>query len=202
MTIASKMARRIAHWPPERVFSRHDFLDLGSTHAIGMALMRMRQRQAIRQVRRGYFDRPRTDPLLGELAPSHTELLKAMARRTGTRFQPDSASAANALGLSNQVPMRLVYETDGSSLRLPWGLRGAIRLRHRAPRFFLPPGRWSGSVFSALRSLGKDGINEQELNRLRQQLPHEAIQQIRNDLPRAPAWMHPTLRRLIEGGDR
>ncbi|KAF0246849.1 MAG: hypothetical protein FD180_379 [Planctomycetota bacterium] len=199
MTLTSRIARRLFRWPPERVFSRHDFMDLGTTDAIGMALMRLNRRGAIRRVRRGYFDRPRTDPLLGEIFPSPTELLSAIARRNGMRFQQGPATAANALGMSDQVPMRVVYETDAPSRTLPWGPKSSIRLIHRSPRDMARAGQLSGLLFAALRSLGKGHVTDRDLSRLQQELKPEHRRQLLRDLPFAPAWMHPFLRKLGEG---
>jgi hypothetical protein len=198
MTLASRIARRLFRWPPERVFSRYDFMDLGSTDAIGMALMRLNRRGAIRRVRRGYYDRPRLDPVLGELSPSPRELLAALARRSGMRFQPGPAAAANALGMSEQVPMRLVYETDAPSRTVTWGTRGSIKLQRRAPRDLARAGRLSGQLFAALRSLGKGRVTEDNLARLKQELKPEQRRELLRDLPLAPAWMHPFLRSLAE----
>lgn len=199
MTLASRIARRLFRWPPERVFSRHDFMDLGSTDAIGMALMRLNRRGAIRRVRRGYFDRPRHDPLLGEIHPSSTELLSAMARRNGMRYQPGPATAANALGMSDQLPMRVVFETDAPSRTLTWAPRGSIRLIHRAPRDMARAGQLSGLLFAALRSLGKGHVTDLDLARLQRELKPEHRRQLLRDLPLSPAWMHPFLRKLGEG---
>lgn len=184
------------------MFSRFDFLDLGSTDAIGMALMRLHRRGEIRRVRRGYFDRPRQDPNLGEISPSHSELLGAIARRTGRRFQPGPAAAANALGLSEQVPMRLVYETDGPSRTLPWGLKGTLRLTHRSARDLAAAGRAGGLVFAALRALGKDHAGEADLERLGRELGPERRRELLRDLRFAPCWMHPYLRRIAAGPTR
>jgi len=69
----------------------------------------------IRQLARGLYDYPATDPELGTLAPPPDALAKAFAGRYAVRLQPSGAYAANLLGLSTQIPMKIVYLADGRS---------------------------------------------------------------------------------------
>lgn len=55
---------------PGRVFTPFDFLDIGSPHSGGMALMRLTRSGELRRLARGLYDVPRTQPVLGELIPA------------------------------------------------------------------------------------------------------------------------------------
>src|SRR5262245_26798567 len=92
-----------------------DFLDLGSRQAVGLALHRLAKKGAIRRLARGVYDFPKQHPVLGPLSPSADTIAQALAGRDRTRLQPAGAYAANALGLSEQVPARAVFLTDGPS---------------------------------------------------------------------------------------
>ena len=81
-------------------------------------------------------------------------IAEALARRDGVRLQPSEAAAANMLHLSDQVPMRVVYETDGPPRKIEAGTL-TIQFRRRAPRKMATAGKMSGLVFGALRGLGK-----------------------------------------------
>lgn len=196
MTLSARIAQRIRRWPLERVFSRFDFLDLGSTAAVGMALKRMQDAGEIRRVRRGYFDRPRTHPMLGELGTSSEEFVAAMARRTGMRLQPHESTAANELRLTEQVPAQIIYETDAPSREIDIGKRRPIRLKQRPLREIALASDVSRFVFSGLRAIGKANITAQRIAHLRKELKPEHRKQLLRDLRYAPAWMHPHLRTI------
>ena len=115
------------------VFSRADFLDLGTTDNIGVILARMQDAGKIRRVGRGLYELPRIHPVLGKLTPQPEAIVKAASRRSGSRLLPSGAQAANLLQLSEQVPARVVYQTDGASKVIKEGHR-TIEFQHRSPR--------------------------------------------------------------------
>src|SRR5664279_4746127 len=65
--------------------------------------------------------------------------------------------AGNLLGLSEQVPARVVFLTDGTSRKVLIG-RLIVELRKAAPRHLALAGKMSGTVIQALRHLGKDHV--------------------------------------------
>jgi len=112
MSLSDSILHRLKRAEPDRVFTRSDFLDLGSTDAVGMAIQRLVKAGKMRHVGRGLYDIPRKNPLLGELSASSDAIAAAIARRDGIRLQPSEAASANLLNLSEQVPARIVYHTD------------------------------------------------------------------------------------------
>mgnify|MGYP001815140294 CR=1 FL=1 len=104
----------------------------------------------IRQLARGLYDYPKIDPQLGSLQPSTDDIASALAGRDATRLQPSGAYAANLLGLSTQVPMKVVYLTDGRSRTVQVGKRQII-LKHTTPRNMATAGKiqWVGDSGTA-----------------------------------------------------
>ncbi len=195
-SIAQEIGRRIAEASktnPARVHTPFDFLDLGSPHSVGMALMRMVRSGALRRLTRGLYDVPRQHALLGELQPTADEIAQALSRRDGTFVQPGQAMAANLLNLSEQVPARVVYETDGPSRTVKVGSL-TVQLKHRPPRQVRSASPMSNLVFAALRSVGRDNVNEARVAHLRETLSVKDRSALLKDLPLAPAWMHQHLR--------
>ena len=151
-SIAEQINRRIAKTSrinPARVYTPFDFLDLGSPHSVGMALMRQVRGGTLRRLARGLYAVPRRHPLLGELQPTADEIAQALARRDGTSVQPAEAMAANLLKLSEQVPARAVYETDGPSRTVKVGAL-TVQLKNRPPRQVRSVSPMSHLVFAAL----------------------------------------------------
>ena len=197
-TLSRQLAQRTARLvgkDPARVFTPADFLDLGTPHAVGMAMSRMVRAGRLRRVARGLYDVPRTHPLLGELSPSTDALVQAVARRDGVVVQPLDVEATNLLGLSEQVVARPVYETNGPSRTLRVG--GVdIEFKHRSPRRVTAAAESSNLVFAALRGLGKAHVTLGRIAHLQKLLPPKQRTQLLKDLPLAPVWMHPFLRHI------
>lgn len=55
---------------------------------------------------------------LGQLFPSYEDIAQVIAKRDKVRIFPAGALAQNMLGLSTQVPMNVVYLTDGSNRKV------------------------------------------------------------------------------------
>jgi Family of unknown function (DUF6088) len=199
MKLNDKILQRMKRAGPDRVFTRSDFLDLGSTDAIGMAIQRLLKAGKLRRVARGLYDIPRTHPLLGELSATSDAIAAAIARRDGIRLQTTEAAAANLLNLSEQVPARVVYDADRRRRSVRVGHR-TIEFRERSPRK-MAAGRVSGLVMAGLRSLGRQHVTPERLAHLRKVLKPEDRRRLLQDLRFAPAWMHSHLR-FIAGEDK
>jgi len=117
--------------------------------------------------------------------------------RDAIRLQPSGAYAANMLGLSTQVPSRVVFLTDGPARRVRIGKREII-LQHTTPRNMATAGRKSGILIQALRHLGQDHVDDQVMTILRRQITDENRTAIRKVLIHAPGWIADLLRPLTE----
>ena len=191
----SKILRRIRSRKRGWVFTPDRFADLGSRQAVDLALMRHRDSGLIRQLARGLYDYPKIDPELGPLQPSTDDIASALAGRDATRLQPSGAYAANLLGLSTQVPMRVVYLTDGRPRTVEVGKRQIV-LKRTTPRNMATAGRSSGLVIQALRHLGRENVDEQIISQLDRRLDDNARKQLMNDIRYAPAWIAEIIRSL------
>jgi len=179
------------------VFTPKHFRDLGSDAAIDSTLRRMKADGTIRQLARGLYDYPIEDPDLGKVAPSADAIARALVVRDAIRIQPSGAYAANRLGLSDQVPSRVVFLTDGPARKVKVGRREII-LQHTTPRNMATAGRKSGTLIQALRYLGKDQVDDRLVETLRRQIADEDRASIRQDLVHAPGWIADLLRPLTE----
>jgi hypothetical protein len=177
------------------VFVPADFLELGSREAIDTTLHRLARSGMIRRLARGLYDYPKEHPVLGPLQPSAEVVAKALAGRDHTRFQPAGAYAANALGLSEQVPAKAVFLTDGPSRMVKIG-KATIQLRQTTARNMAAAGRLSGLLIQALRELGKEHVTQERLSHLKRTLPADQRRQLIKDIRLAPAWMRPIFREL------
>lgn len=195
--IDAKIQRRIYGSGRGSVFVPTHFTDLGARPAVDQALSRLARTGTIRRLARGVYDYPKQHAVLGELSPSVEAVAKAIAGRDRTRLQPAGAYAANLLGLSEQVPAKAVFLTDGASRTVRIGPM-TIQLRRTTPKNMATAGRLSGLLIQAFRHLGREHITAERIAHLTRTLPAEQRQGVLKDLKLAPAWMHPILRELAE----
>lgn len=197
-SIADKIIKKMRASRGEAVSSR-DFLDLGGAPAVRQSLSRLARQGKIRRVRRGLYELPRAGKLSGHpVPPSPDALVRAWARENGLRVVPSGASAANLLGLTTQVPARIVYYTNGRTRTVKLGPY-TVRFLNRGPRTMDVPGRWAPLVLQALRHLGAESVNEEIIRRLRSSLPRSARLELRNSLRYASAWQKPVLEAIADG---
>ncbi len=193
--IDRKMLVRIKARGIDWVFSPADFIDLGTRHAVDKALSRMAAGGAIRRVARGLYDVPKQHLIVGTTAPSVDEVAKAVAGKGGARLQPTGAYAANLLGLSDQVPAKVVFLTDGRRKRMRLGKLDIV-FRQTSPRIMTTAGTISGLVIQALRYLGQAQVTDDTVRKLGRKLSADDRKRMLNDLASAPAWIADIMRRL------
>ena len=179
------------------VFTPKHFQDLGSDAGIDSALRRLKAAGTIRQLARGLYDYPIHDTVLGTIAPSADDIARALVVRDAIRIQPSGAYAANVLGLSEQVPSRIVFLTDGPARKVKIGKR-EILLQRTTPRNMATAGRKSGTIIQALRYLGQDQVDDRVMATLRRQVDDKDRVALRKDILHAPAWIADILRSLME----
>ena len=134
--------------PEGGVLSPKEFLHLGSRAAVDQALSRLTKEGKLLRVARGTYVTP-VSSRFGTRAPSPEKVVHALAAQSGEVVTPHGASAANTLGLTQQVPIREVYLTSGRTRKLKLG-RSEIMVKH-APRWMLALG--SGPAGAAVRAL-------------------------------------------------
>ena len=140
-------------------------LHLGSRAAIDQALSRLARGGQLIRVCQGIYVRP-IQTRFGPRPPAVEKVIMSLSELWGETIVPCGGAAANALGLTTQVPVRPVYLTSGTNRKLRLG-ELTVELRH-APRWQLAaPHRPAGDVVRALSWLSPDEVESglQELAR-------------------------------------
>jgi hypothetical protein len=151
-SLDKRILSRIRRSGAGSVFAPNKFLDLGGRSAVGVALHRLVKAGKIRRIRRGLYDLPRSNPIIGQTAPDIMATVRALMDGSHAQWQFTGAYAANALGLSDQVPAKVIILTDGVPRRVALG-KLVLVFRRAAPRNLLASGRRAGLVIQALRYL-------------------------------------------------
>jgi hypothetical protein len=153
------------------------------------------KRGVIQRLGHGLYHYPVKHPTIGIISPSPENVARAIAGRTGARLLPSKAYAANILGLSKQVPARIIYLTDAPSRTVRLG-RQVIQLKPTATRNLSTADRISGIVIQALRFLGRKNVNKQVIEALRLRLTKDEKRILVKDAKYAPAWLEAFLRQV------
>lgn len=172
--------------PEGGVLSPKEFLHLGSRSAIDQAFSRLAKTGRLLRVARGVYAAP-VSGRFGSRAPAPEKVVKALAEQSGEIVVPHGASAANALGLTQQVPIREVYLTSGRTRKLTLG-RSEVLVKH-APRWMLALGtRPAGAAVRALAWIGSTHASK-SLASLRRTLPRSEWQALASARAMLPGWM-------------
>jgi hypothetical protein len=90
----------------------------------------------------------------GPRAPAAEKVVQALGRTFGEVVVQHGAAIANGLGLTTQVPLRLIYLTSGPSRSLSLG-KQKVELRRALPWQLVEPGTHAGDVLRAVGWMGR-----------------------------------------------
>lgn len=174
-----------------------DFLDFGNQESVKKALFRLAEKGILIRLAHGIYLYPKTDKTLGVLYPSAEEIAAAIAKRDRARIIPTGMQALNKLGLSTQIPLKIVFLTDGAARSVTIGKRN-ITFKKTSPKNLLAAGEISKLAIQALKSIGQHKIDDEVLTKLLTVLKKEKKENILHDAKLAPAWINKILMRAAK----
>lgn len=164
------------------------FRGIGGAAAIRKALQRLSDKEQIMRVAQGIYVIPEESKLIGKVRPGLREIAEAIAKRDKARIIPTGTEALNRLGLSTQVPMNIVYLTDGAQRKIAIG-KAKINFKKTTPKNLSAKGEISGLVIQALRTIGKGKVTNEEIEKIILLLKKENKKKLLHDINLAPAWV-------------
>lgn len=157
----------------------------------------MEEKGEVVRVARGIYARLENHSLIGLLHPTTEKIAKAISKRDKARIVPTGVLALNALGLSTQVPMNVVYLTDGAARKIIIG-KSKILFKKVSPKSLAAIGKISSLVIQALKVIGKDNCTESEIEIILNHLKNEEPQRLEHDIKLAPEWIRVIMRKAIK----
>ena len=177
-------------------FSSNDFVEDFSRSQIDYALSELCREGKIRRVCRGIYDYPKFSELLQQqLSPDFDQVAQAFARKFNWRIQPSGDAALNLLGLSTQVPGRLVYLSDGPNRQYDIG-NYTLEFKKSALKDVGFKYRESGLIVQALKALGQERVDKSVITTLRKQMDETACKRVLKDTVTATGWVYETIKRI------
>ena len=173
-----------------------DFIEFGTAENVKKVLLRLEKKEILIRLAHGIYLYPKNDKILGTLFPSTEEIAVAIAKRDKARIISTGVQALQQLGLSTQVPMNVVYLTDGAPRKIKVGKR-TITFKKTTPKNLTIKDKKLNIVIQGLKELGKDNVDESAKQKIKKVLQQMTIESIKEDSVTAPTWIRNTILELI-----
>ncbi len=197
--IETKIVSRIYGRGRGWAFCANDFSAEFGRSTVDWVLYKLVAAGTIRRVCRGVYDYPKYSELLQQqLGPDFDQVAQAIARKFNWRIQPSGDAALNLLGLSTQVPGRLVYLSDGPNRQYDIG-NYMLEFKKSALKDVGFKHRESGLIVQALKALGKERVDDAVITTLRKQLDETTCKRVLKDTVTATGWVYETIKRVCGG---
>jgi len=197
-SIDKQIEKKIKQNRRGKIFFGEDFAKFGSPDAIRVALHRMVKKGLLNRVAFGIYYYPKSDSeFYGHTfkdAPSVEEIAIAIAKRDKCRIVPTASHALNMLGLSTQVPMNVVYITDGTPRKIKVGKGRGILFKHTSDLKRLSyKSQMLMLIVSALREIGEGRITKEEKEIIKKHFTNVSEKELRSDIKLIPVWIRKLL---------
>ena len=194
--IYTEIKRRIELAEPGTVFLTSNFTDIATTTTVRKCLGRQVEEKKIRRIMDGVYEKPIYSNLLKEYIPANPDAIaRAIARGFHWTIAPCGDVALNKLGLSTQVPVVWSYISDGPYRKFSWdGI--TIAFKHRANREISFMSETTTLVVEALKTMGKDRIDDSTITILRNKLPEAEKKKMLKEATGVSEWIYAVIRKV------
>lgn len=200
-SIEEKIYRRICGHGKGWVFINKDFSDISSAQAVDTNLHRLEKAGKIRRICRGIYDFPKYSDFLKQLiSPSINEIAHAIARRSGWRIYPEGNLALNQLGISTQVPGRLIYLADGINRSQEYKIGNqTLEIKKASIKDMNLKHAESLVLVQALKALGADYITDDVISKLQTRFTSQQKKRILKDTTYVTEWIRQAIVKICLG---
>jgi len=179
------------------LFFVDNFATFANIDTVYRTLNRLVEKGELYKVTNGIYYLPKIDKIIGKITPKIEDIANAIARRDKAKIVPTGAYALNRLGLSTQVPMKIVYLTNGSARNIKVG-NYTISFIRTSPKNVAAIGKISRLAIQALKNIGKENVSQKEIEQIQNALMKEKISYLEHDLRIAPVWIKEIIRYSLE----
>jgi hypothetical protein len=180
-SVSHIIEQKINRLKPGQVFLPSDFKDLGTSTAIRKALSRLVESRQVERMGQGIYVIPQNDKIFGKILPSMEQLAEALAKKEHVKIKPSGQHALNKVGLSNQVPMRLVFLTNGNSKKIQIG-KNAIIFKSTTAKKLSMKGDITSLLFLGLEELDLKKLSRTQMDRIMELLKQENPENLKYNL--------------------
>lgn len=190
-SIEQKIISNISKRGRGKIVFPQDFAAYGTANAVQKAFGRLVSSGKLIRVSQGIYCYPKIDKVLGLgiLHPTFEDIAAAIAKRDKARIVPTGVFALNKLGFSTQLPMNVVYLTDGSSRKVRLHEDRGITFKHTAKKNLAFQNDLAMLITFALREIGEGNLTDVQFVQLKKILTNIPSESIKRDFPLIPAWI-------------
>ena len=200
-SIENKVLEYLKHRQKGKIYFTNDFATLGTSESIRKSLSNLVKKDILIRLTQGIYLYPKIDKELGVLYPSVDDVCRAIAKRDKARIEPTGIFALHSLGLSTQIPVNVVYLTDGIPRKIKYGNR-TIKFKKTAPKNLAMKGKVSSLVITALKQIGKGNVSQEVELQLTKVLKKESVENVRHDAKLAPEWIYKLIFQLLNNFEK
>jgi hypothetical protein len=185
-SINSQIEAKVKRGKPGAIFLPSDFKDLGTSTAIRKALSRLVEQKVLVRMGQGIYATPIHDKVFGDVLPSMEEIAVTLAKKEHVKIMPTGQYALNKIGLSTQVPMKMVYLTNGTKKNISLG-KSSIVFQPTTSKKLAMIGTITSLLFLGLEELDLDNLSKSDTNKIINLLKKEDEKKLKHDLKLAPS---------------
>lgn len=202
MLISKQIEKRIKSLPEGTILFINDLTDEFDYDTARKVLQRLQTKNHIMRLSRGIYYIPKQDEVLGILKPSTEQIAEAIAKRDRARILPTGSYALYKLGLTVQIPMNVVYLTDGSARRIQVG-KQKITLKKTSPRNLAVDHRLTALIIQSLKTLGEGNIGKEKLDAIARIIEEASENEIiKENIRFAPVWIQKIVLGILKQGNK
>ena len=165
-----------------------NFIEIADNEQVRLALSRLAKEKFLIRVGPGMYVHPKNDRLIGPVRPGLEQIAEAVAKRDQLTIKPTGAYALNRLGLSTQVPTKLVYLTNGESRKIRVG-KNTISFKKTTSKRMAYKGFFTPLVIEAMQELGSKSLTPELKKQLQEFVTKDDPQQVKVNATLAPVWI-------------
>ena len=199
-SIDDKILSKIRKCGAGKIYFSSDFSSYGESKSVLKALERLVKDEKLIRLSRGIYLYPKIDKELGlgVLYPSLETIAQSIAKRDKARIAPTGIYALNKLGLSTQIPMNVVYLTDGSPRKINLSDGRIIVFKQATPKKMSFSSELAMLIVFALKEITKDRVTDEHLEKIKSLLQNEPKERIMADSNLMPAWIKSIIMKMYE----
>jgi predicted transcriptional regulator of viral defense system len=198
-SIVNEIENKVKYGRRGKILFASDFSSFGLPKAVNKAMERLTESGMLIRLAQGIYLYPKMDTRLGLgiLYPTVETIAREIAKRDKARIVPTGAYALNVLGLSTQIPMNVVFLTDGAPRKISIGNGKGIVFKRTVPKNLAFKNNMLMLIVTALREIGEKQLTTEQLNRIADILNNEKKEDILSEIALAPAWIQKRIKAML-----
>jgi len=198
MSVLKQIESILKKRKPGEILFIIDFLEISDYDTVRKSLQRLAEKGILIRLSKGIYYYPKNDKLLGLIYPSADQIANAIAKRDKARIIPTGAYAMYRLGLTTQVPMNVVYLTDGSARKVKIG-KQKIVFKKTSPKNLSAKNQLSNLLIQGLRAIGKENITQSHIIEIKKIVfDSKEMNDLYNDILHAPVWIQKIVLEILK----